>query len=57
MFFTEKINQIALISNDAKRIHPINLTETYGYGMSKDIVSEKEKIKCSNMIKLYKKND
>ena len=25
--------------------------ETYAYGMSKDLYSEKEKIKCNNIIK------
>ena len=33
----------------------IDLIETYAYGMKKDIVSEKEEIKCNNIIKLYKK--
>ena len=29
--------------------------ETYAYGMSKDLVSEKEEIKCNNITKQYKK--
>ena len=29
--------------------------ETYAYGTSKDPVSEKEKIKCNNITKRYKK--
>ena len=29
--------------------------ETYAYGTSKDLVSEKEEIKCNNEIKQYKK--
>ena len=29
--------------------------ETYEYGTSKDIVSEKEGIECNNIIKQYKK--
>ena len=33
----------------------INLIETYTCGTSKDLVSEKEEIKCSNIIKRYKK--
>ena len=33
----------------------INLIETYACGTSKDLVSEKEEIKCSNIIKRYKK--
>ena len=28
----------------------------YAYGTSKDLVSEKEEIKCSNIIKWYKKD-
>ena len=28
--------------------------ETYAYGASKDLVSEKEEIKCNNIIKRYK---
>ena len=33
----------------------IDSIETYAYGTSKDLVSEKKDIKCSNIIKLYKK--
>ena len=33
----------------------IDLIETYAYGTSKDIVSEKEEIECNNIIKRYKK--
>ena len=29
--------------------------ETYAYGTSKDLVSDKEEIKCNNIIKWYKK--
>ena len=29
--------------------------ESYAYGTSKDLVTEKEEIKCSNMIKQCKK--
>ena len=29
----------------------INLMETCAYGMSKDLVSEKEEIECNNIIK------
>ena len=32
----------------------IDSIETYAYGMSKDLVTEKEGIKCNNMIKQYK---
>ena len=53
--FTEEINKIALSSNDNKRIQSIDLTETYAYGKSKDLVNDKEEIKCSNIIKRFKK--
>ena len=32
----------------------IYLIKTYAYGMSKDLVSEKEETKCKNIIKQYK---
>ena len=32
----------------------IDSTETYAYGTSKDLASEKEEIKCTNIIKWYK---
>ena len=53
--FTEEINKIALSSNDDKRMQSIDLIETYAYGMGKYLVSEKEEIKCNNVIKRYKK--
>ena len=33
----------------------INSIETYAYGTIKDLVSNKEEIKCKNLIKQYKK--
>ena len=53
--FTKEINKIALSSNDDKRMQSINSIETYAYGTIKDLVSDKEEIKCSNIIKRYKK--
>ena len=53
--FTEEMNKIALSSNDNKRMQSIDSTETYAYGTSKGLVSDKEEIKCSNIIKWYKK--
>ena len=53
--FTEEINKAALSSNDDKGMQSFDSTETYAYGTSKDLVSEKEEIKCNNIIKLYKK--
>ena len=52
--FTEEINKITLSSNDDKRMQSIDLIETYAYGTSIDLISEKEEIKCNNMIKRYK---
>ena len=53
--FTKEINKIALSSNDDKRVQSIDSIETYAYGTSKDLVSEKEEIKCNNIIKRYRK--
>ena len=33
----------------------IDSIETYAYGTRKDLVSEKEEIKCNNVIKRYKR--
>ena len=49
--FTEENNNIALSSNNHKRIQSIDSIETYAYGTSQDLVSEKEEIKCNNIIK------
>ena len=53
--FTKEICKVVLSSNGDKRIQSIDLIDTYGYGTSKDLVSEKEEIKCNNIIKQYKK--
>ena len=52
--FNEEINKIASISNDDKGTQPIDLMETYAYGTTEDLISEKEEIKCNNIIKRYK---
>ena len=52
----EKINSIALSSNDNKKIQSIDSIETYVYGTSKDLMSEKIVIKWNNIIKRYKNN-
>ena len=52
--FTEEINKIALSSNDNKRMQSPDSIDTYAYGTSKDLVSEKEEIKCKNIIQRYK---
>ena len=53
-FFAEKINKIALSSNDDKRTQSSDSKETYVYGTSENLVSEKEEIKFNNIIKQYK---
>ena len=52
--FTEEINKISLSSNDDKRMQSIDLIKIYGYRTRKDLVSEKEVIKCNNRIKRHK---
>ena len=41
--FTVEINKIALCSNNDKIIQSVDLIETYAYGRSKDLVSEKRR--------------
>ena len=53
--FTEEINKIALSSNDDKRMQSIDSIETYAYATSKNLISDKEEIECSNIIKQYKR--
>ena len=53
--FTEEINKIALSSSDDNKMKSIDSIETYVYATSKDLVSDKEQIKCNNIIKQYKK--
>ena len=53
--FTKEINKTAGISNLDNGIQSIDSIETYAYGTSKDLVSEKEEIKCNNIMKPYKK--
>ena len=36
-------------------MHSFDSIETYAYGASKDLLNEKEVIKCNNMLKRYKK--
>ena len=52
--FTEEINTRVLTSNDDKIMQSIDSIEKYLYGTSKDLVSEKEKVKCNSIIKRYK---
>ena len=53
--FIEEINKIASSSSDDKRMQSIDSIETYPYGTSKDLVCEKEEIKCNNIIKKIQK--
>ena len=53
--FTEDINKIALSSSDDKRLQPIDSIGTYTYGTCKNLVIDKEEIKCNNIIRRYKK--
>ena len=48
--FAEEIDNIALISNDDKRIQSIESIERYACGMNKVLVCKKEQIKCNNII-------
>ena len=48
----EDINNIAISSNDDKRMQSIYLIEIYAYGTRKNLQSDKKKIK---IIKRYKK--
>ena len=45
----------ALRSNDNKRIQSLNSTEILAYGISKNLICHKEKTKCNNQIKQWKK--
>ena len=54
-FFYYNIYKIALTLNDDKRIQSVDLIEIFEYETSKDLLSKKEEIKCSNIIKLCKK--
>ena len=52
--FAEDISIIALSLNDDKRIQSIVSIETHAYGTSKDLVCQKEEMKCSNIMKQCK---
>ena len=52
--FNKEINKIASSSNDDKRMQSTHSIETYAYGTSRILVSEKEEIKCNNIMKRYK---
>ena len=56
--YTDEINKTALSSNDDKRIESIYSIDTrmrkHTFGNRKDVISNKEEIKCNNVIKQYK---
>ena len=52
--FTDGINEIALCSNNDKRMQSINSIEIYAYGTSNNLVSTKEGTTCNSIIKRYK---
>ena len=52
--FTKEISKIALNANDYERMKSIYSVETYAFGLSKDLVSEKDETKCNNIINRYK---
>ena len=54
IIFTKQINKIAFSSNDDKRMQSIDSTETNAYETNKDLVSQKEMIKCNDIIKQYR---
>ena len=54
--FTEEITKIALSSNDDKTMQSIDSIETYAYGMSKDLVRQKNPTKNKKQSKKRKQN-
>ena len=54
IIFTKQINKIAFSSNDDKRMQSIDSTDTNAYETNKDLVSQKEMIKCNDIIKQYR---
>ena len=49
MFLPKKLTRFILSLNDDKRMQSVDLIETYVYRTSKNLVSEKEQIKCNNI--------
>ena len=54
-FLTKENYKIVLSSNDDSRMQSIDWIETYAYGTSKNLDSEREEIKCNDIIKKNKK--
>ena len=53
MFPLKKLTRLLYVQMVIK--NAIDSIETYVYGTSKDLVIDKEDIKCNNIIKRYKK--
>ena len=53
--FTKKINNIAWSSVGGKKMQSVDSIETHAYGTSQVLVSEKETLKCNNIITRYTK--
>ena len=51
--FTEEINKIAFSSKDDRWMESADLKEIYKYKTKKDLVSDKEVIKCHSIINQY----
>ena len=55
MFLLNKLTRLLQVQMTIKE--PINHSiETYAYGTSKDLVNEKEEIKCNNIIERWLKS-
>ena len=54
IIFTKQIDKIAFSSNDDKRMQSIDSIETNAYETNKDLVSQKEMIKCNDIKKQYR---
>ena len=56
MVLLKKLIRLRLTSNDdEERMQSIDLIKAYEYGTNKDLVIEKEEIKCKNIVNWYKK--
>ena len=53
--FTKEINKISSSLMMSKKMQSMDHIESYAYETGKDVASEKEEIKCTNIIKRYKK--
>ena len=55
MFFTEEINKMVLINMMIKKWNQLIQYKICAHRTSTDLVSEKEEIKCNNIIKQHKR--